>query len=76
MSTMKQNVEAMATRISTLAGLDNSITPAQLATVIAALGVDEDLRIIFNFGVLMARSSKEFHDARERLGSDDESNPH
>lgn len=77
MSTMRQNLEAMATRINELADEPGRrVSREQLSQIIAALALDEDLRIIFNFAVMTGRSAKEFHDLRSHLDSDDESTPH
>ncbi len=54
MSTMRQNIAAIAARVTDATG--EPITAAQVRNIIAALAVDEDLRVMFNFAVMRARA--------------------
>lgn len=76
MSTIRQMVEAVATRIGEDAGPDGpQVTADQVRQVIASLAFDEDLRICFNMLVMRARAAKEFRAAQELLAADDDSTP-
>lgn len=75
MSTIRQMVEAVATRVAEDAGPAVEITPDHVRALIASLAFDEDLRICFNMLVMRARAAKEFRAAQQMLERDDEPTP-
>lgn len=75
MSTIRQMVEAVATRVNEDAP-DNAalhLTSDQVRQLIASLAFDEDLRICFNMLVMRARAAKEFRAAQQLLAARDDS---